>query len=64
MFQVFYTNKKSLRESVGKKLNFAETSVFGPEYRDNGELTVADGSPKRSWFARVAMSEGKIKKVV
>jgi hypothetical protein len=61
--QVFYPSKKVLKESVGKSLNYAETSMFGPEYKANGKFAVADGGPKRAWFAEVTMEDGKIKKV-
>ena len=61
--QVFYATKKALKESVGKSLNYRETSMFGPEFKADGKFPVADGSPKRSWFAEVTMKEGKIAKV-
>ena len=63
MIQVFYPSKKALKESVGKSLNYQETSMFGPEFKSEGKFCVADGSPKRSWFAQVTMENGKIKKV-
>ena len=64
---VDYPSKKALKESVGKPLQYIETSLFGPEYHDNGTLTVA-GRPhitgqKREFFARVNMVDGKITKV-
>lgn len=37
-----YESKKVLKESIGNPLRFIETSVFGPEYRDNGVLTGAN----------------------
>ena len=33
-----YPSKKVLREQVGRSLRHIETSMFGPEYRDNGTL--------------------------
>ncbi len=64
---VRYNTKKELKESIGKRLNYVETSVFGPEYRRNGFLTVA-GRPhvtkmKREFFAVVEMENGIIKGV-
>jgi hypothetical protein len=63
MIQVFYPSKKALKESIGKPLNYQETSMFGPEFKPNGKFCVADGSPQRKWFAEVTMEAGKIKKV-
>ncbi len=64
---VDYPSKKALKESVGKSLAYIETSMFGPEYRSDGTLTVA-GRPhitgqKREFFARVKMVDGKISSV-
>lgn len=65
---VHYASKKAMKECVGKALRYEETSFFGPEYRDNGWLTVA-GRPshstvvKREFFARVLMKDGLIEKV-
>ena len=64
---VNYPSKKALKESIGKPLRYIETSMFGPEYRDSGTLTVA-GRPhitgqKREFFAQVIMVGGKIKSV-
>ena len=37
-----YDTKKQLKASVGKELDYIETSIFGPEYKSNGMLTVAN----------------------
>jgi hypothetical protein len=66
-----YPSKKALKESVGKPLSYFETSAFGPEYRDNGEFSVAHrpyhpqcrGVGGREFFARVTMRGGLIAKV-
>ena len=63
---VNYPTKKALKMSVGEPLKYTETSLFGPEYRDNGTLTVAHRphlQGGREYFARVTMSGGKIVKV-
>ena len=65
---VGYKTKKQLKESVGKPLNYMETSIFGNEYKSNGTLTVASrpralGKPGREFFATVVMENGLIKKV-
>ncbi len=64
---VRYPTKKALRESVGKRLNFFETTMFAPEYRDDGKLTVAHRphltGGGREFFAQVVMQEGRIKSV-
>lgn len=63
MIQAFYPSKKALKESVGKPLNYRETSMFGPEFKTDGKFCVADGGPARKWFAEVTMKAGLIGKV-
>lgn len=64
---VRYPSKKKLKENVGKPLRYTETSMFGPEYRDNGKLTVANRPHitglGREFFAQVTMNKGLIEKV-
>lgn len=64
---VYYKSKKALKEQVGKPLKYVETSLFGPEYRDNGMLTVANRPHitglGREFFAQVWMKDGIIQKV-
>lgn len=64
---VYYKSKKALKEQVGKPLKYVETSLFGPEYRDDGMLTVANRPHitglGREFFANVYMENGIIKKV-
>lgn len=62
-----YPSKKALKECVGQPLRYRETSVFGPEYRDNGTLTGCNRphltGHKREFFANVTMQDGRIAKV-
>jgi hypothetical protein len=62
-----YESKKVLKESIGKPLRYIETSMFGPEYRDNGMLTGANRphitGKGREFFANVTMVNGLIKGV-
>jgi hypothetical protein len=59
-----YKTKKDLKNSVGKTLNYVETSMFGPEYKENGKFCVVGPSAyERKWFATVEMESGIIKKV-
>ena len=59
-----YKSKKLLKESIGKPLNYVETSMFGPEYKSTGTFCVVGPSPyERKWFASVTMENGLIKKV-
>lgn len=64
---VKYPSKKALKESVGNRLRYIETSLFGPEYSDNGMLTVANRPHitglGREFFAQVWMENGIIAKV-
>lgn len=67
MLVVNYNTKRELKEAVGQPLRYTETSVFGPEYKPDGMLTVA-GRPhitglKREFFAQVEMEGGLIRKV-
>lgn len=64
---VLYPSKKVLKENIGQRLRYQETSMFGPEYRDNGVLTVANRphitGMGREFFAQVTMKDGLIQKV-
>ena len=64
---VRYESKKKLKEAVGQRLRYIETSMFGPEYKDNGVLTVANRphitGMGREFFAQVTMKDGLIQKV-
>ena len=62
-----YDTKKQLKASVGKELDYLETSIFGPEYKSNGMLTVANRphitGRGREFFAQVFMKDDLIEKV-
>lgn len=62
-----YPSKKACRESIGQPLRYTETSGFGPEYRPDGVLTVANRPHitglGREWFGRITMEGGLITKV-
>jgi hypothetical protein len=65
---VGYTSKKELKSKIGEALKYEETSMFGAEYKADGEFSVAHrpsvkGSAGREFFARVTMKSGKIAKV-
>jgi hypothetical protein len=64
MMGASYKTKKQLKQSVGKPLEYEETSMFGPEYKPNGTFNVVGPSPyKRDWYATVTMENGLIKSV-
>lgn len=68
MMIAHYTSKKALAECIGQQLRYEETSMFGPEYRADGEFCVSNrpsitGIKGREFFATVRMSDGKIVKV-
>jgi hypothetical protein len=56
-----YPTKKSLKENIGKKLKYIETSLFGNEYLSNGTIVVCNRphitNIGREWFAQVKMSD-------
>jgi len=59
-----YKTKKDLKAAIGQPLSYTETSMFGPEYKDNGSFCVVGPSPYvRKWYAQVTMKDGKIAKV-
>jgi hypothetical protein len=64
---VRYASKKLLKENVGQRLNYIETSFFGPEYKETGKLVVANRPHitgiGREFFAEVTMENGLIAKV-
>ena len=65
MMGASYKTKKELKESTGKRLRYTETSMFGPEYKENGTFCVVGPCPytSRKWYAQVTMEDGIIKKV-
>jgi hypothetical protein len=62
-----YPSKKDMKACIGKPLRYIETSLFGPEYRDNGTLTGANRphitGKGREFFANVVMENGIIRGV-
>jgi len=62
-----YSSKKELKENVGQRLDYIETSMFGPEYIPDGVLTGANRphitGKGREFFANVTMLDGLIKAV-
>ena len=67
MIVFVYPSKKALKESIGKSLQYIETSMFGNEWKADGVLTGANRPHitgiGREFFANVTMENGKIKSV-
>lgn len=64
MMGALYPTKKALKEAVGQELNYEETSMFGPEFKEDGKFSVVGPSPYvRKWYATVTMQGGRILKV-
>jgi hypothetical protein len=59
-----YPSKKACKESIGQPFRYQETSIFGPEYRPNGTLTVANRPHitglGREWFGQVTLKDNII----
>lgn len=59
-----YPTKKDMKEHIGKPLRYRETSIFGAEFKANGELTGCNRphltGHKREFFAVVTMKDGLI----
>ena len=62
MMGASYPTKKALKESIGKRLRYVETSLFGPEYRESGHFCVVGpcAYTNRKWYAQVTMKDGLI----
>jgi hypothetical protein len=62
-----YPSKKVLKENIGKRLLFIETSMFGLEYKADGTLSGANRphitGQGREFFAQVTMKGGLIESV-
>jgi len=62
-----YPSKKVLKEQIGKKLFYIETSIFGDEYVSTGTLVGANRphitGQGREFFAKVTMQDDKIMRV-
>ena len=67
-----YASKKELSEAHGSPLRYTETSIYGPEYVENGTLIGTTrgvlknypGRGARSRFAKVVMTDGLISAVM
>ncbi len=60
-----YKSKKELKGEVGNPIVVIETSMFGLEYKDNGNFCVVGPCPytNRKWYASVTMKDGLIASV-
>jgi hypothetical protein len=60
-----YPTKKALKAAVGQPFDYIETSLFGPEFRPDGDNTVVGPDPytARKWYATVTCKAGVIVKV-
>ena len=60
-----YRTKKELRESIGQRLSYVETSIFGAEYHGDGEYTVVgpDAYRDRRFYATVTVKDGVVRRV-
>lgn len=61
----YYPTKKALKACIGQPLRYAETSLFGEEYRANGKVMMVgpDAYNKRTWYATITMKDGVIEHV-
>ena len=62
-----YDSKRALKECIGQKLRYTETSMFGAEYKPDGVLTGANRphitGRGREFFANVTLKDGVIVQV-
>jgi len=65
---VNYPSKKVLKENIGQPLNYTETSLFGDEYKSDGQFVGCNrptitNNGGREFFAKVTMKGDKIEAV-
>lgn len=59
-----YPNKKAIKAAIGKPLHYQETSMFGPEFKPDGDNTfVGPGAYNRKFYGTVTCSAGVIVRV-
>ena len=59
-----FKTKKELKNAIGTKPDFIETSWFGLEYKGDGKYAVVGPDPMiRKWFAEITVVNGLIGKV-
>lgn len=65
MMGASYPTKKALKEAVGSRLRYVETSMFGDEFKPNGNNLVVGpcAHTNRKWYANVVCTDGVITKV-
>ena len=74
MMIALYPSKKVLKENIGQRLKYRETSMFGSEYKSNGSFCVSNrpsltgiknnrGHVAKEFFAEVTMKDDLIAKV-
>ena len=68
MLIVHYASKKLLKDSIGSKLKYSETSASSLEYKPNGTLVASNrpsitGIKGREFFAKITMKDGLIQSV-
>ena len=65
MMGATYATQKAMKESVGTAPKFVETSMFGAEFKGDGNYVVVgpDAYRNRKWYAEVTVKDGLIAKV-
>lgn len=64
MIAASYKTKKDLKAAIGQALNYVETSMFGPEYKPDGQFcVVGPGAYQRKWYAQVTLKGGILVRV-
>ncbi len=64
-----YESKKELKENIGNRLRYTETSFFGEEYKSNGSFagcnrpSLPEGTGTREFFAEVTMVDDLISEI-
>jgi hypothetical protein len=59
-----FTTKKQLKDAIGTRPHFIETSLLGDEYKGDGTYSVVGPRPTvRNWVAELTIVDGLIQKV-
>ena len=68
MIILYYKSKRELLKNIGNYLDYTETSLFGLQYKSNGEFLGCNrptltGIRGQEFFAKVTMKDDRISRV-
>ena len=68
MMILYYRSKRQLKEAIGTRLKYKETSIHGNEYKSNGTFVGSNrpsisGTGGKEFYAEITMKDDRIAKV-